>query len=907
MARKWHPFHRTVESFFLKLIPSRIGVFRRRAYRLLVLLVLGIFLSVGISPVFSQIPVNQSQNVAEELVEQGKNYYQNGQVSEAINSLQQAREIFKIQNDWVNLAITSTNLSRIFQELGQYSRACSTLEQVIEPDLKFCQDRESTEENSEEVSEKSPELPARIQVSVWRSFGDVLRAIGKLKESEIVLEKALNLADEPNALAATRLSLGNTYRAWGDLERDRLAEPKYEYIPWRCEVMNLPEEALKYYEKADKKYKSIFNNDESIQEKLWIKSQLNRLSLLLIQKKWQEANNLFAQIKFDALPPGQSKVYARINYAKSLACLKQKYPQASHSWADITHQIHEAIEDAKNLEVKRDLEDRHTSSYVIGNLGGLYEYLSEIETKPEVPEFKELCQKEQEFSNKAQCLTQEALYRAQPEKAPDIAYQWQWQLGRLFEARGQREEAIANYEAAIKTLESVRDDLLSINSDVQFNFRDNVEPLYRELVALLLPVGEKNPSQENLKKAVYYIDSLQLAELENFLRCNLQGDIETVQIQQISKPNERIEELFTGIDQILDNYPTKAAFLYPILLKGQISVILKLPGKDKLEYLQTQVAKDSVRQTVDNALESMDCRNLNCNKLNENASIIQEQKNTLNKLYQWLIGKLENNLKQEKIKTLIFVSDNEFRRIPMSALFDGEHFVVEKEYATTISSGVQLLKSQASTTNQLKALIVGAIKKRPNLYDIKNEVKEQTYSIRKNLENYQILSEGQFTKENLQREIKKAFYTIIHIIAHGQFSSDPKETYIFTDDESKEINDLKKYYLKINEFSELLQKRDQFKPIDLLFLSSCQTSKGDKRAVLGIAGITIKSGAIGTIAPLWNAETISTRQLVEKFYENLANQDQVNKAEALRLAQNSLRKEYDYSPHDWAGFVLVGN
>ncbi|NEP00486.1 MAG: CHAT domain-containing protein [Symploca sp. SIO2E9] len=725
------------------------------------------------------------------------------------------------------------------------------------------------------------------------------------------------MADEPNAKAATKLSLGNTYRAQGNLIRDRLAEPKYEYIPWRCEEITRPDnnEALEdqhkkaeqKYKEAEQKYSQVIANDKSIPEKLRIKAKLNRLSLLLAQNNWQEADNLSSQININDLPENQSRVYARINYAKSLACLQQKYPQATHSWEEITKQIHTAIEESKELENKRDLEDRHTESYAIGNLGGLYEYLGQLSQKPKVPEFEKLCQKEQEFRKKAQCLTQEALYRAQPDKAPDIAYQWQWQLGRLLEAEGKTKEAITNYEAAIETLESVRSDLLAINSDVQFNFRDNVEPLYRELVALLLPVGENNPPQENLKKAIYYVDSLQLAELENFLRCNLQGNIETVKIQRISKYNERIEALFKGIDQILDNYPTKAAFLYSIVLKNQIAVILKLPGKEKLEYLQTRASKDSVIQTVDKALETMDCRNLNCNALNDQTAIIQGQKKLLHQLYQWLIGELENNLKKEKIKLLIFVSDNEFRRIPMSALFDGEHFVVEKGYATTISPGIQLLKYQASKTNQLKALIVGAIKKRPQLYDIKDEVKEQASSIIKKLENYQILSEGKFTKENLKREIQKTFYTMIHIIAHGQFSSDPKETYIFTDDESKETNDPNKYYLKINELGNLLQNRDQLRPIELLFLSSCQTSKGDKRAVLGIAGITIKSGTRGTIAPLWNAETISTRQLVKNFYENLVNQDEINKAEALRLAQNRLREEYDYSPYNWAGFVLVGN
>jgi tetratricopeptide (TPR) repeat protein len=122
----------------------------------------------------------------------------------------------------------------------------------------------------------------------------------------------------------------------------------------------------------------------------------------------------------------------------------------------------------------------------------------------------------------AQDLTQQALLLAEEIQAPDIRYRWEWQLGRLLEKQGDRKRAIAAYEEAVKTLKSVRSDLLTINSDVQFSFRDNVEPIHRKLVDLLLRTeGNSEPSQENLKQAIEVIDSLQLAELENFLSCNL--------------------------------------------------------------------------------------------------------------------------------------------------------------------------------------------------------------------------------------------------------------------------------------------------------------------------------------------------------------------------------------------------
>ncbi len=986
MARKWHTFYRPVESFFLKPIPSRAGFVRRRAYRLLVLLVLGLFLSVGISPVFSQIPFNQSQNGAEELVEQGQICYENeqvseavnslsleelveqgqicyekGQISEAVNSLQRAIEIFKTQNDWANLAITSTNLSRIFQELGQYTRSCSTLEQVLKTDLQFCQDQEFTEENLEKVSKTFQQLPDRIQVPFWRSFGDVLRVIGRLKESEMILNKSLSLAEKlpndpmsrrSNAQAAALLSLGNTYRAWGNLERDRLAEPKYEYIPWRCENQGtFNQEIQGYYDEARRRYEKVIireppseEDDPSAQKEKYqqlvikqskesslsakeIKAQLNLLSLLVEIGEVDYAQKLSEFIQLSHLPMSRVRVYSYINLAKSLTCLKQKISTDNLSeeqiqllsWENINNLLATAFQNAKKLE------DRRAASYALGDRGGLYEYLGWLYEQPQQEKKVEesqgeqkLCQESQQCREEAKQWTEKALELLQRREEdetlsliqlsenPELGYQWQWQLGRLLEAEGQREEAIANYEAAIETLESVRDDLLAINSDVQFNFRDNVEPLYRELVALFLPVGEKNPPQEKLKQALYYIDSLQLAELENFLRCNLQGDIETVQIQRLRKPNERIEELFTGIDRILDNYPTKAAFIYPIVLQKQISVILKLPGKDQqLQYHQTEIEQYSVTETLNKVQET----------LSEKSRITSEQKKPLQQLYQWIIGKFATDLKQDEIQNLIFVLDNYFRVIPMSALLDGEQFVVEKEYVTTVVPGVQLLRYSGSEPTQLNALIVGSIEdRRPKFPPIQESVNKQINSILENLTDFQILAQGQFqketlgkfTKETLQKELQKSFYGIVHMVTHGQFSSDPEETFILTDDESDNFN---KYSLKINELGRLLQTRDKLKPIELFFLSSCRTAAGDNRAVLGIAGIAVKSGARGTIAPLWYVDTTSSNVLVKEFYENLFTK-QVSKAEALHLAQKSLRKYKNgkfNTPYHWAPFVLVGN
>ena len=79
-------------------------------------------------------------------------------------------------------------------------------------------------------------------------------------------------------------------------------------------------------------------------------------------------------------------------------------------------------------------------------------------------------------------LTQQALQIAQEISASDIAYQASWQIGRILKAKEDTQGAIAAYDSAVKTLKSLRSDLVAINRDVQFSFQESVEPVYRQLV-----------------------------------------------------------------------------------------------------------------------------------------------------------------------------------------------------------------------------------------------------------------------------------------------------------------------------------------------------------------------------------------------------------------------------------------
>ena len=98
----------------------------------------------------------------------------------------------------------------------------------------------------------------------------------------------------------------------------------------------------------------------------------------------------------------------------------------------------------------------------------------------------------------------------------------EWQLGRIYQAKGNLNTAKAIYRQAIASLEEVRANILFIDPQAQFSFRDRIEPVYREYVDLLLHTqNNQSPGQNDLRRAVKTVDALQLAELEIFLGCDL--------------------------------------------------------------------------------------------------------------------------------------------------------------------------------------------------------------------------------------------------------------------------------------------------------------------------------------------------------------------------------------------------
>jgi CHAT domain-containing protein len=821
------------------------------------------------------IPSGKSQVDASTQLAQGRTLYEAGRFAEAATLWQEVAQGYTAQNDALNQALCLSYLALAYQDLGQWQAA----EKAIHQSLERLNNLELTTQNSKLIFAHTLNTQGSLQLArgqaqaaldTWKQAqeaytdaGDdigrlgsqinqaqALQTLGLYRRAQTTLEQVnKDLQAYPDSLLkATGLrSLGVALQVVGDLQKSQEVLEQSLAIIQRLDssldesefffsLGNTARDLQDYTTALDLYTQAATHATNPITK---LEAQLNQLSLNLQLKQWDAAQASLPQIQSQLpnLPVSHDAVYAQVNLAESLMKWSVVNGNPLHT-TDIAKLLATAAQQAKMLE------DPRAESYTLGQLGQLYKQTQQWED--------------------AQNLTQQALQIAQSINASDTAYRWQWQLGQILKQQGKLSEATAAYTEAVNTLQFLRSDLVTINPNIQFSFRESVEPVYRELVQLLLqpPRNQGEVSQENLNKARQVIESLQLAELDNFFR----------QACLSAKPEQ--------IDQV---DPT-AAVIYPIILPERLAVIVSLPGQP-LRYYQTQLPQSEVESLLEQLLQSLNPAFSNKERLRLSQQV-----------YTWLIQPAERELVASGVKTLVFVLDGTLRNLPMAALYDGQQYLVEN-YSIALSPGLQLLEVRSLIREQLKVLTGGLTEARQGfsaLPAVESELQEISSVLPSKL-----LLNQQFIKTTLEEQINDFPFPIIHLATHSQFSSKAEETFLLTWDGRVNVKDL----------DQLLQSRNQnnINPIELLVLSACQTATGDKQAALGLAGFAVRSGARSTLATLWSVRDESTAELMAEFYQALA-QTEVSKAEALRQAQLVLLHKAPYEhPFYWAPFVLIGN
>lgn len=757
--------------------------------------------------------INDSLLRAKVLNTNGSLQLKTGNAQTALDSWKQAEEIYRQLDDVTGIVLSQINQAQALQNLGFYRRGRSKLEQV-----------------SQDLQEFPDSL---LKARGLRSLGTILQAVGDLSESEKVLSESLNIAQKLNSradIAQALLVMGNSAKISNDLTA-----------------------ALDYFERA-----SIIANDSRSK----LSALINQFSLLLKTQQPYSALKLLPEIKtmLVNLPPSRFSVYSRVNLAQSL----MEDGGLGRKGMGPKGMGHRELGKILAIAVKqaRELEDKRAESYAVGELGYVYE-----QTK--------------QFSE-ALNLTSNALSLAQSIQASDIAAIWLWQQGRIYKAQGNQEAAIspkgmryaiAAYSQAVNNLEFLRQDLVQMNPDIQFSFRDEVEPVYRELVQLLLQnVDNLAPEikQQRLEKSRQVIEGLQVAQLENYLRA----------------------ACLTYQPQAIEKIDRSAAVIYPIIVDRRLEVVISLPNRP-LQHYGTNISPEEEISVFNQLRQSLNP-----------AFLPEEVLPPAQKVYDWLLRPIETELQRFQIKTLVFVLDGFLRSLPMSVLHDGEKFIIEK-YNIALTPGLQLFESRNLPPQQLKGLIGGLTQARQG-FSALPAVETEIARISNFVKTQTLLNE-EFTRPQIQNKIESAPFSVIHLATHGQFSSKAEDTFLLTWKNRINVKDLGKWLKSPSSQLRDRRTRGEGQPIELLVLSACQTAKGDNRAALGLAGIAVRSGARSTLATLWSVQDKSTADLISEFYRVLS-QNGTTKAQALAQAQLSLLKNPQYQhPYYWSGFVLVGN
>ena len=716
---------------------------------------------------------------------------------------------------------------------------------------------------AKELYQKNKDTQGEVGAAINEAIA--LQQLGQYRTAQKILEKTeLKLAAMPDSLqAAGYKALGTTYATIGDFstakekleasialtqDKDSEATAKTKIDLAATIQFSEPETAIELLHSVA----SSSQNKETVAI-----AKLNLIDIYIEAKDWTKAREIARNSQnliFD-LPHND---YAKIDLIKKIAIIKSylnlsSIPQHQSWLSSLKLLVSTDSSDPKHKQVLEQIAESaqsegivRTESYAIGTLAYLEEQQGNL--------------------SQAIALNKHALDLSNRIEAKDIAYQWQWQLGRIYKEQAQTSKAIAFYQQAVNNLGKIREDLVAFNPESQYSFRESVEPVYRQLVELLI----SQPTQENLIQARNTIESLQMAELENYFRSScLQA-----------KPKQ------------IDSIDPLAATIYPIVTSKKLAVLTSIPGQPIKLHTQ-DITADEIEGKVKKLRGQFNL-----------AASNKRRKAHSQEFYSWLVEPAIEDFKAAKIETLVFILDSGLRNLPVSALYDGQQYLVEN-YAIALTPGLQLLPSQIEPKNT-EAVVAGLSQARQGfaaLPGVNTEVREISNSI-----DSKLLLDREFTNERLRQTLKATTEApILHLATHGQFSSKAEETFILTWDDRIDVNELEQL-LKVRE------ETPKLIPIELLVLSACKTAQGDSKAALGIAGIALKSGARSTLGTLWSVSDKSTALLIERVYEQIAeakNNETIspkNKAQILRQAQLELIQSEQFNhPYYWASFVLVGN
>jgi len=939
--------------------------------------------------------VGDRRGEAETLNNIGAVYHHLGQNQKALEYCNQALPINREVGDRRGEAATLSNIGDVYDDLGQKQKALEYYNQAL-PLWRGAGDRRGEAETLSNIGEVYDALGQKQKaleyynqsLPILREVGDrngeaaTLSNIGAvyddLGEKQKALEyynQALPILREVGDRNGEAVTLNNIGTAYADLgEKQKALEYYNQSLPIRREVGNRRGEAM------------TLNNIGAVYNVLGEKQKaLDYFNQAL--PIWHEVGNR----------RGEAMTLNNIGGAYNDLGEKQKaldyFNQALLIWREVGDRRHEAYSlnnigavygdlgqkqkalDYYNqaLPVRRAVGDRAGEAITLSNIGRLYAALGEK-------------QKALEYYNQALPLSR-AVQDPLGEASTLVRMMEYWK------SLQNPSLAVLFGKQAIDRFQQVRRNIGGLEKEAQQSFLKSKESYYRELAELLISGGR-------LPEAQQVLDLLKVEEYSDFTRRRgvevsqtnpvaltpteeksnreyeqISGEITTIgqdwtqlhaKSSRSADEEHRYNELSDRLTAANQRFQAFLNTLYDSFGKGEQANAKVETINEQTAGLQTLVGELGAGTAAVYTLVLDDkcvvmvitpairvAREMPISKIALRGKVFafaralaghaseEDLQAQAQDLYSVLIAPIEKDLQGAQAKTLVWSLDDVLRYVPLAALYDGKQYLVERYRNVVITiASVGNLKDKPEVGNW-RGLAMGVSKDYDGMGKLPAVPGELASVVRSDKTPGShgpvpgtILLDDSFTDTAMQTALEQ-HPPLVHIASHYAFHvGDDTQSYLLLG--GKDTGG-QGFHLTLADLRD--DQRMDFKGIELLTLSGCQTAEGSKdsdgREIDGLGITAQRKGAKAVMATLWPVEDASTGLLMATFYRLWVTTPGITKAEALQQAQLALshgitdtagpsrgsaevvspasasKKQGPASqyanPFYWAPFILIGN
>ena len=572
-----------------------------------------------------------------------------------------------------------------------------------------------------------------------------------------------------------------------------------------------------------------------------------------------------------------------------------------------------------------------------------------------------------------------------------------------FRKQNKPEEAIFFGLLAVNDYEQIRKNILGMDKEVQAGFAQSRSGAYRMLAELLVEAGRAGQGErildllkeQELQDVVTTatpsssadIEPLKLSpaqqdaedalpDLEKKARAIEEASLSYAQLQakpsrtpdedaQLKTLGTTIQQQGSDIQSVLTNkiFPeldaqsapgqasadTTKSFLQDSLAKlgPRVMGIRLLLGED---HAYAIVVTANARKVVVLPASSADIRAKALEALKAVGSQSSDPRLRLNQLYSMVVAPMESQLKslesipgpKGSVPTLLWSLDDALRYVPMGALFDGNHYLVERFHNVlfTPESYGHMTDSPLHAGPPPSAIAMGLSKSYNGLPALPGVIPELDSIVHDPSDpashgpmEGKLLPDDQFTLANLKSALTSGNnFSVVHIASHFVLiAGSGDEPFLMMGGDNSGDPSGFEWNLSAMENSAVV-----FHGTRLLTLSACSTAKDYKSRngleMDSLGMIAQQKDAEAVLATLWDVNDLSTSHIMSDFYARWVRDPADGKAEALRQAQlafiqgggavpgggtgrgfetedqASAPSSLGYAhPYYWAPFVLIGN